>query len=246
MGDRLEAREAEIAVIDQVAKIITSTLDIDQEYGRFALEIMKLIPFDRATLIDVDRPTNTYTIRNTWGLGVAAVQSGDRFPLNGLSIEKMSTAPKGIFSPELVPQSHSHALSPLKEAGLHSHVMAPLVSNDQIIGAISLTSYGSNVFGLREQRILERLANQITPAIENARLYQEAQERAHEIQRLNEFTNRILNSNPSALVVLRGSDRDVVTVNSSFCAAFQLEKDQIEGQPLSRVLDWDGLEECIP
>jgi len=130
-------------------------------------------------------------------------------------------------------------------AGLRSQLIAPMISNDKIIGAVALMSTRPDAFGLREQNILERLASQVSPAIENAQLYQEARERPMEIQRLNESAYRILDSNPSALVVLRGADRAAVTVNISFCTAFGLDKTQVEGQALSRVLDWVGLEECI-
>ena len=44
-----------------------------------------------------------------------------------------------------------------------------------------------------------------------------------EIQRLNEFTNRILDSNPSALAVLRGIRREVILVNRAFCESFSLD-----------------------
>jgi two-component system NtrC family sensor kinase len=133
----------------------------------------------------------------------------------------------------------------LTEAGLRSQVLAPLTSNDAVIGVVAVSSTQLHAFGHREQAILERLASQITPAVENARLYKEAQDRNLEIQRLNESTTRILESNPSALVVMRGEDREVVTVNSSFCSGFNLDKDQIEGQPLLQVLDWADIEEWI-
>jgi transcriptional regulator with PAS, ATPase and Fis domain len=108
-----------------------------------------------------------------------------------------------------------------------------------------LQSKQKAAFGQRERRIMDRLASQIAPAVENAKLYKEAQERTQEIQRLNESTNRILESNPSALVVLKWSHREVVMVNRSFCKAFRLEKAQVEGQALSPVLDWVGMEEWI-
>ena len=41
----------EMAVVDEVARIITSTLDIDQVYEQFALEVKKLVDFDRMSLV---------------------------------------------------------------------------------------------------------------------------------------------------------------------------------------------------
>ncbi len=114
-----------------------------------------------------------------------------------------------------------------------------------MLGTITVDSGLKNAYGNREKLILERLASQITPAIENARQYQEAQERTQEIQRLNETSNRILASNPSALAVLRGAGREVISVNDSFCGAFDIEKSRLEERVLSETIDWVGLEECI-
>ena len=245
LREQVEAREVEMAVVDEVAKIMTSTLDIDHIYDQFALEIKKLVDFDRATLVEVDLQSNSYTIRNTWGLDVPSLQTGKKMPLEGSFIQESLATGDWVVLEELAPLPDSPVHSHLLKAGLHSHLLAPLVANDEVIGAIALMSRESDAFGPRELAILERLAGQIAPAIENARLYREANDRAQEIQRLNEFTNRILDSNPSALAVLRGSNREVVTVNSSFRAVFRLDDKKVEGQPLSEVLDWVGLEECI-
>ena len=76
-------------------------------------------------------------------------------------------------------------------------------------------------------------------------MYQEAQERTQEIRRLNEFANRTLDSNPSAIAVVKGNDHTVVSANKTFCQSFGLDEQLIEGRPLSEVLTWVGLGEII-
>ena len=49
----------------------------------------------------------------------------------------------------------------------------PLISKGQVIGTLGLRSHRVGAFGPREQAIVERLARQITPAIENSAVYQE-------------------------------------------------------------------------
>ena len=89
-----------MAVVDEVAKTMSSTLDIDHIYDRFALEIKKLVDFDRATLIEIERTANSYTIRNTWGLEIPSMQPGSRFTLDGSSIEMSLATGNGIFTNE--------------------------------------------------------------------------------------------------------------------------------------------------
>ena len=94
-------------------------------------------------------------------------------------------------------------------------------------------------------QVLTVISDGLGVQLEHARLYEEARERAREIQRLNEYTNRILASNPSALAVLTGSGREVVSVNRAFCQTLGLDEKLVEGRPISEVLPWDGLEEVI-
>jgi hypothetical protein len=54
-------------VIDEVARIITSTLEIDQVYPKFALEMKKLVDFDRVSINLVDQEAGTYTLLYLFG-----------------------------------------------------------------------------------------------------------------------------------------------------------------------------------
>ena len=59
----------------------------------------------------------------------------------------------------------------LKGNGLRSNIMVPLISKGRTIGTIGLRSRSAGIYGEEEQAILERLAGQIAPAVENAQLY---------------------------------------------------------------------------
>ncbi len=243
--EELRSSTQEAAVVDEIAKIMSSTLGIDNIYERFALETKKLVDFDRATLIEVDRRNESYTIRNTWGVDVSSLRVGKEIPLEGSSFGRaLATGVWGIAE-DVKPQSRSVAHSHLVKAGLRSHMLAPLISNDEVIGAISFMSTHPGAFGTREQSILERLASQITPAVENARLYEETESPATDIQRLSNSANRILYSNPSALAVLVGSDLKVTLFNQAFKETFGLETANFEGKALSQFLNFPGLEEYI-
>lgn len=245
LAEELRSSTQEMAVVDEMAKILTSTLEIDHIYDQFAIELKKLVDFDRVTLMEVLPQTGTYIIRNTWGLHVPFLDIGREMPLEDSFIENAMESGTWTNIPTIDRLPDDPGYSYLSEAGLRSQVLAPLTSNDAVIGVVAVSSIQPQAFGQREQAILERLATQITPAVENARLYLEAQDRNQEIQRLNESTTRILESNPSALVVMRGENREVVMVNDSFCAGFKLDQNEIEGKTLLEILDWVGIEEWI-
>jgi hypothetical protein len=116
-------RAQETAVIAQIAHIISSTLDLDVVYERFAQEAKKMIEFDRITIGIIDRKENRVTLPYVWGMAIAGRQSGDRFPLSGsLSEELFKKGSTLIFQTEdgkeLATRFPSHL--PIIQAGLRS------------------------------------------------------------------------------------------------------------------------------
>jgi PAS domain S-box-containing protein len=70
---RKEAQESarqlaeEMALVDQVARIITSTLDIGQVYERFATELKKLVDFERVAINIVGPTGDTFKFQDVAG-----------------------------------------------------------------------------------------------------------------------------------------------------------------------------------
>jgi PAS domain S-box-containing protein len=88
---------------------------------------------------------------------------------------------------------HDHAVNPrflydreLLQIGLRSRISLPLTARGSVIGTLALHSRRAGVFGPREQAILERLAHQIGPAIENARLYDQVRFQAQLMDNVRE------------------------------------------------------------
>ncbi len=71
--------------------------------------------------------------------------------------------------------------------GIHSHLCVPLRIKDKVIGVISAASDHGDAFDQSDETILQTLSNQVSVAIENARLYEQARHLAvlDERQRLS-------------------------------------------------------------
>jgi hypothetical protein len=89
LSQGLRASVQEMAVVDQVSRIITSTLDIDQVYEKFALEMKKLVDFDRASINFVDQDAGTYTLLYLFGESRAGRSVGDAAPPEGTHTQQM-------------------------------------------------------------------------------------------------------------------------------------------------------------
>jgi len=81
----------ENAIMAEIGRIISSTLNIEEVYERFAEEVRKLIPFDRIVINVID--TEKSTVSNVYmaGKGIADRKVEEIYPLKGSGNAEMGT-----------------------------------------------------------------------------------------------------------------------------------------------------------
>lgn len=201
----LQASLNELSVSDEVARIITSTLDIDEVYERFALELQKLVQFDRVNINVIDQAEQTYTIKYVFGPKVPGFGVADSGPLDATYTGGVVETGRPVIVEDLSVGDKSVRDQHFLAAGLCSRIVLPLVSKGNVIGSLALRSRNVGAYGDREREILERLAGQIAPAVENAGLYEarrlaeiETRNRSVEMESLLNIANIL--SGPGAFV----------------------------------------------
>jgi PAS domain S-box-containing protein len=164
----------ENAILIHIGQIMSSTLDIDEVYDQFAQEVKKLVPFDRMSINVIDYAAGTFVFRYATGLIQPGRHIPDVIPLAGTLTEHVikTGQPTILFS--VIENPQFSGVENFLNMGLRSVIMLPLSSKGKIIGTLSLRSQQVGAYGAREQTILERLANQIAPAVANAELYDQA------------------------------------------------------------------------
>ena len=193
LARRLEASTEEMAVVDEVARIITSNLDIDQVYEQFAAKARSLIDFDRAAINEIDENTGTLYLRYLTDSPGSRFSRGDSIPLEGSLSGQLADGKRTKIMDvptEIVGFSRSNDLL---EEGYQSIIATPLLSKEVVIGTFILFSKQAKSYGFREKTLLERLASQIAPAVENSRLYRDLQASIEEMAAVDEVA-RIITS----------------------------------------------------
>jgi signal transduction histidine kinase/CheY-like chemotaxis protein len=159
----------ENAIKAEIGRIISSTLNIDEVYERFAGKAAKLIPFDRVTISIVNQEMNTVTIRYTAGKCITDRQVGDALPLQGTVPEKVirTRVSQRTRIDNEGPLLHSNAM----QATFPSVMVVPLISQDKAIGVMHLLSMTPDVYTDAHLKLAESIANQVAGAMANAELF---------------------------------------------------------------------------
>lgn len=193
LSEELQTNAQEMAVIDEVARIMTSTLNLDDVYEQFAREMKKLVDFDRININIIDYETESFYKRYLIGRETSGRESGNfKYPMGGQTEHLVKTG-QSLIRQNLEQESRFQLDPGHVAAGLLSCIAVPLISKGRVNGTLVLRSSQVGAYGLREQVILERVARQISPAIENATLYEELQGNSEEMDLVDEVA-RIITS----------------------------------------------------
>jgi PAS domain S-box-containing protein len=180
--ERKRAEEAvkrlsqENAVMAEIGRVISSTLNIEEVYERFSEEVHKLISFDRIQIVTMNPQDNTITIAYSTGLDVPGRRSGDTIPLTGtVAQEIIRTRSSQLVQPNNIEElaNQSPVLLPSFQAGLQSMIFVPLISKDQVFGVLSLRATKPHAYADHDLKLVESIGDLIAGAIANAQLYSE-------------------------------------------------------------------------
>ena len=129
-----ERHTRENVLIAEIGRIISSSLDIEEVYDRFAEEVRKLIPFDRIAISIVDRENGTFTNHYVIGMQTEGRQPGDIIPLEGTLTQEAIRRRSSLIA-----QGNADELAArfpgLIITGLKSTIMTPLIYKNERVRA---------------------------------------------------------------------------------------------------------------
>lgn len=207
------SRENEI--LAEIGRIISSTLNIEEIYERFAEEVKKLIPFDRIVIDAIDIEKNTLTNLYIEGEKIPGRKIGETYSLQGSGVAEMVRTNSTLLIQAEDFQEYKDRFPMLLttfQAGFRSIMNVPLCSKGKIMGGLLLRSFKPYAFTENEVRLAERVGDQIAGAIANAQLFAE-QKRTEKALRESEDRYRDLVEYSEYLITTHDLEGNILSVN---------------------------------
>lgn len=175
--------------LSNIARIIGSSLAIDEVYERFAQEVAELIPFDRIVInLITDRPTHMMDSYQSSVVEVPDRAREQAYSIVGTLSQAVIDSQRCIvFHPESEAAAASEYVGLIGAygMGLRSFLSAPLVYRGEPIGCLNLHSLRERAYTERHRILAERIGVYIAGAIANAKLHAQVTNQAEELARSN-------------------------------------------------------------
>lgn len=173
---RTARQTKEIKVLNNIARIISSSLQIEEVFDAFANEMEKLISFDRLSVAFLDESGSYLRIfasgsRTDSGWGMESL-----IPLVGTGPGWVVLNETHFIHPDTRNQKRFIEDQFLLEDGIRPYIVLPLESRRRIVGTFGLGSSNAEAFSEKDLPLLTQLSKQISVAIENVKLYQKTKE----------------------------------------------------------------------
>jgi len=220
-----QRRAIQAALINEVGKRVSSKLEVDELLKEIVNSILEAFDYHSVMLLLLDQDEETFKLKSIAG-GYAHI-----FPSN-LSI-KMG---EGMIGAAALTGKTQHSNDVSKnpnyvkkaEEVTQSELAVPIMSGNKVIGVFDVQSDRLNAFDKSDIAATETLSSQIATAIENARLYQKAQEEIHERKlaekELRKSRNNLRKAMKETDDIMRNVEEGLFLLNSNFEIGSQYSK----------------------
>jgi PAS domain S-box-containing protein len=229
--ETVEQLSQENAIMAEIGRIVSSTLNIEEVYERFAEEVRKLIPFDRVSVNTMNPDRASVTITYVSGVKIADAQEGTLVTMESPFYEDIVNRRSSVL---IQPRNENELAGRYPNfvrhfrAGLRSMIATPLISKDQVVGILHIQSLKPNAYTESDVRLAEKVGRQIAGAIANAQLFIE-RKRAEEALRQSEERYRTIIENIQDGYFEVNLAGNFTFVNDAECVTHGYSRDELIG-----------------
>jgi signal transduction histidine kinase len=181
--------------LEEFSRALTATLDLPRLLDMFLERVGTLMHAERGAIYLYDPEAGEYTLQRTWGIPHPDALMAVRFRERDATVKWLKASSQAQY----LTSSEGHpipvGLSPEERArltDLQTTLCAPFFLKGQFIGWLALgPKLTRDLYSPDDLTFLTALADQTAMAIENARLFQHSEARAHELAILNEVGQTI-------------------------------------------------------
>ncbi len=173
----MQRRNKELALVNQISRLFSSSLDLDQVLQTTLTEIQRVLNAFSTSVWLLDEEADELVCKEMIGPGREEL-IGLRLPAGEGITGWVAQHGESLVSPDIYADPRHHQSgSPPDEQSPRSMLSVPLQVTGSVVGVLNVVDPAINHFSESDLRFVEPIASAAATAIENARLYTSVQQR---------------------------------------------------------------------
>jgi nitrate/nitrite-specific signal transduction histidine kinase len=177
LEQKVADRTKELATLNTIAAEVSQSLDLEQILSNALEEVLEVMGMESGQAFRLEGETQTLSAMVHRGLSNEFVDRTDRLPLAS-SLARQAATERQPISRLVLDYPEGELRNLLKKEGLQVVISIPLMVHGRTVGAINLGTRKLHPVTSEELSLLAAIGHQIGVAVENARLYEQAQQLA--------------------------------------------------------------------
>ncbi|HID95544.1 MAG TPA: GAF domain-containing protein [Candidatus Latescibacteria bacterium] len=194
LKSELQQKEEELRILRQIARIISSSLDLDEILRQIVEIAASASGADSCLIYLFDYENEELVLRASKNpdpriLGRIKLRIGEGITGWVAREKKVVAIPRGAREDRRFKFFHN-----LPEDRFEAFLSVPIIARDELIGVINVQHEGEHQHTPSEINLLSAIAEYVGSAIENARLYEETRKKAIQLDLLSQISQTIVSN----------------------------------------------------
>jgi len=184
----------ELRALGEVSQAVNSTLDLETVLTTIVAKAVQISRTDAGAIYVYDASCDEFHLRATYGMSdtmIAAIAK-QHIGVRDTNIGRAAARREPVQVPDLRDEPPSPVNEIILAAGYRALVAVPLLSSEGIVGALVVRRKEPNLFAKSTVDLLQTFATQSVLAIQNARLFNEIEEKSRQLSIASEHKSQFL------------------------------------------------------
>ncbi len=180
----LELSLEEVRGLGEVSRAVSSTLDLGQVLSTIAEHAAKLCEADAGQIFEYQEAAGEFRIAASWNLREEYLRSIEaaQITLGKGAVGRSAATGQPVQIPDILAEPGYPFRDLVAREGYRAILSVPMLREGRILGTVVVARKTPGAFSDRHVSLVTTFANQTTIAIENARLFQEIQDKSHQLE----------------------------------------------------------------
>ena len=184
----------ELKALGEIGQAISSTLDLQTVLSTIVTHAVELSKTDAGTIYEFDEAEQVFEPRANYGISDELVEAlrGSRLRIGDGTVGQAAAQRTAVQIPD-IENEPTHLLHDLhKRSGFRAMLAVPLLREERIIGGLVVRRKAAGEFPAPVVDLVQAFATQSVLAINNARLFQEIQDKGRQLEVASQHKSQFL------------------------------------------------------